>query len=75
MKSPSILRIVYQFGRLGVFAATLLPYLSWRTWRAKSYFRRELLKNGVPKELASSLADRYDKGNKNILKSVLRIRR
>ena len=72
MATPTLLRIVYQVGRLGWFFALLIPYVQWKTWKAKSAFKAELVRSGVPARLASNLADSYDNGNKNLLLSIVR---
>jgi hypothetical protein len=62
----------YHIGKIGLFFIAFLPYLQWKTWRAKSAFRDELLKNGVPREVAANLADSYGKENRGILGSILK---
>ncbi len=71
MKPTTLFRIAYHVEKFGIFLITLFPYFSWKTWRAKSYFKTELLRNGIPEELAASLASSYDNGNKNLLKSAI----
>ncbi len=65
----TVLRIGLHLGRLVSSLILIIPYYEWRTWRAKSVFKKELLKNGVPKELADNLADSYGRGNKSMVRS------
>ncbi len=68
----TVLRIGFHLGRLVLSLILILPYYEWRTWRAKSVFKEELLKNGVPKELADNLSDSYGRGNKSMVRSFFR---
>lgn len=72
MKFLTILGIAYLIGKMTMFLAMILPYYRWKTWRAKSIFENELRRNGVPRELASNLANTYNDGNKGLLVSFLR---
>ncbi len=74
MRTPrlpiTIITITYHFGRVILSLAFVLPYIQWKTWKAKGAFKRELVRNGIPKELADNLTDAYNSGNKDILRSV-----
>lgn len=66
------LRMGLQVGRLVLSLVLIPPYFEWMTWRAKSAFKEELLKNGLSRGIADNLADSYGKGNKNIVRSLFR---
>jgi hypothetical protein len=69
---PTVFRIWFDIVRLVSSLLLILPYFTWTTWRAKSAFKEELLKNGVPKDLADNLADSYGTGNKILVGSLFR---
>lgn len=66
----TVIRLPYHLGRLTLFAFGILPYFQWKTWRAKSAFKNELLKNGVPGQLAADLTDIYGDASKLVLRQV-----
>lgn len=74
MRAPklTILSMAYYIGRLILSLALIVPYLQWKTWKAKSAFKRELVRNGIPEELADNLTNTYNSGNKNLLRTVSR---
>lgn len=66
----TVIRIIYHFAKVVLSLSLVLPYFQWKTRKAKRAFKHELLRNGIPEELADNLADAYNSGNKNILRSV-----
>ena len=67
---PSItgmMSAIYHIGRLTLTGIWGLAYAQWRIWRAKYVFRRELSRNGVPKESIGLLVSSYDAQNKKLL--------
>jgi hypothetical protein len=68
----TVLKIWFDLVRLVSSIILILPYFTWTTWRAKSAFKQELLRSGVPKDLADNLADSYGRGNKIMVGSLFR---
>jgi hypothetical protein len=70
---PSVkswLKVGYHLGKLSVVVILALPYLRWRMWSAKRAFQSELLKSGVPVELANNLTASYNRSNKLMVGSL-----
>lgn len=65
-KATRILTIGFYFGKLTMRLLWVFPYLRWRMWRAKHFFKRELKKAGLPEVLVKNLVDNYDRQNKNV---------
>jgi len=71
---PSIKGVIkgaYHASQLLFSLLWVLIYLRWSMWRAKKSFAGELIKHGVPKDIARELTASYNERNKNILKQVL----
>ncbi len=71
MRIMTGLRIVYHLARLSSSFILLLPSFKWKNWRAKAVFRKELIRNGIPLDLAHELTVSYDSATKNLRRLVL----
>lgn len=69
----TVIRVLYHFAKVVFSVSLALPYFQWKTWKAKRTFKHELLRNGIPEQLANNLADAYNSGNKNILRTITRL--
>jgi len=69
-KLVNYLKITFHVSKLGL--AILLPYATfkWKVRRATSSFKSSLINEGVPEEVASTLAQSYNQANKKILRFV-----
>jgi hypothetical protein len=61
------LRISFHIAKLGLSMLLAYAVLKWRVRQATGSFREELLNEGLPREVANTLADSYRQSNKKIL--------
>lgn len=61
------LRIAFHIAKLGLSVLFAYAVVKWRVRRATGSFKEALLDEGLPKDIASTLADSYRQSNKKIL--------
>lgn len=65
------LRVVYYACKLLLSFLFYLIYLRWSIRRAKIGFKKELIRHGIPMNVARELASFYDGQNKMLLRLIL----
>ena len=64
------LKITFHMSKLGLTILLAYATLKWKVRRATGSFKRTLINEGLPKEVARSLAESYRESNKKLLSVV-----
>ncbi len=69
-KLVTYLKITFHVSKLGVTILLAYATFKWKVRRATRSFKEALISEGLPEELASTLAQSYNQANKKILHFV-----
>ena len=69
-KLVNYLKITFHVSKLGLTMLLAHATLTWKARRATGSFKNTLINEGVPEEVASTLAQSYNQANKKILSFV-----
>jgi hypothetical protein len=69
-KLVNFLKITFHISRLGLTMLLANATLKWKVRRATGSFKTTLINEGVPEEVASTLAQSYNQANKKMLRFV-----
>ena len=64
------LKIIFHMSKLGVTILLAYATLKWKVRRATGSFKQTLVNEGVPEEVAQSLAQSYHESNKKLMSLV-----
>ncbi len=66
----SYLKITFHVSKIGFTILLAYATFKWKVRRATGSFKSTLINEGVPEEVASTLAQSYNQANKKILRFV-----
>ncbi len=69
-KLVTYLKITFHMSKLGLTIFLVYATFKWKLRRATGSFRNALINEGLPEEVASTLARSYNQANKKILRFV-----
>ena len=69
-KLVNYLKITFYVSKLGLTMLLASATLKWKVRRATGSFKSTLINEGVPEEVAATLAQSYNQANKKILRFV-----
>jgi len=69
-KLVNYLKITFHVSKLGLTILLAYATLKWKVRRATGSFKSTIINEGVPEEVASTLAQSYNQANKKILRFV-----
>jgi hypothetical protein len=69
-KLVNYLKITFHISKLELTMLLAYATLKWKVRRATGSFKTALINEGVPEEVASTLAQSYNQANKKILRFV-----
>jgi hypothetical protein len=69
-KLVNYLKITFHISKLGLMMLLAYATLKWKVRRATGSFKTTLINEGVPEEVASTLAQSYNQATKKILRFV-----
>ncbi len=69
-KLLNYLKITFHVSKLGLTILLAYASLKWKVRRATGSFKSTLINEGVPEDVASTLAQSYNQANKKILRFV-----
>jgi hypothetical protein len=69
-KLVNYLKITFHMSKLGLTILIAYTTFKWKVRRATGSFKTSLINEGVPEEVASTLAQSYNQANKKMLRFV-----